>query len=398
MTVASDFDVRQEVLADAAWVVDLRRYFHQHPEASLKEFETIKRIKEELAALDIPYESVGETGAIGTIEGELGSGKTILLRADIDALELEDAKDVPYKSKFPGLHHACGHDGHIASLLGAAKVLRSNRDKFAGTIKLAFQQAEEIGAGARQFVDGGFVDDVDEVFGIHLDSSVPVGELVSVIGATNASCDIFKIQVHGKSAHAARPDQGIDALLAAAAITVELQSIVSRELDPLDSAVVAVGVLNSGSRYNIVANHAELEGTVRTYSHKTRDFVLGAVERIARNIATAHRCTIEFENYDAAAPLINDEKSADRAAKVAAEIVGEENVRRDLPKSLGADDFADFLAEAPGVYARVGTRNLEDEETWFGHHHENFDIDERSLAYATEYHIRYALKFLEEAN
>lgn len=396
MTILAEIDIKKEVAAGAEEVVALRRYFHQHPEPSLKEFKTIKRIKEELVKLDIPYESVGETGAIGTIQGQRGSGKTILLRADIDALELEDAKDVEYKSKYPGLHHACGHDGHMSALLGAAKILKAHEDKFSGTIKLAFQQAEEIGAGARQFVDGGFVEDVDEVFGLHLDSSVPVGQIVSVPGATNASCDIFKIKVHGKSSHAAQPDQGIDALLAAAAITVELQSIVGREVSPLDNVVVSVGVLNAGTRYNIVANHAELEGTVRTFSHETRAFVLEAVERIARDIARSHRCTIEFENYDAAAPLINNEEPAKRAAKLAAEIVGAENVIINQEKSLGADDFADFLAKAPGVYARVGTRNLEDKNTWYGHHHENFDIDERGLAYATEIHVRYALDFLNQ--
>ncbi|WP_028273628.1 amidohydrolase [Atopococcus tabaci] len=394
--VQTNVSIREEVAAGAKKVIELRRHFHQHPEPSLKEYETIKRIKQELEQLNIPYESVGETGAIGTIKGKKGPGKTILLRADIDALELEDAKDKPYKSKYAGLHHACGHDGHTAALLGAAKILKARENEFAGTIKLAFQQAEEIGAGARQFVQGGFVQGVDQVFGLHLDSSVPVGQILSVPGATNASCDIFTIQVHGKSAHVGRPHEGVDALLAAAAITVELQSIVGREVSPLDNVVVAIGKLNAGTRYNIVANHAVLEGTVRTFSHETRRFVLEAVERIARDVANSHRCTVEFENYDAAAPLINEAEPAARAAKVAAEIVGEDNVRTTNPKSMGADDFADFLAEAPGVYARVGTRNLNNPDTWYGHHHENFDIDEGGLAHATELHVRYALDYLNE--
>lgn len=395
-TTVTERDIKTQVSEGSEEVIALRRYFHQHPEASLKEYETIKRIKEELTKLDIPFEDVGETGAIGEINGQRGPGQTILLRADIDALELEDAKDKPYKSKFAGLHHACGHDGHTAALLGAAKILKNNQDKFAGTIKLAFQQAEEIGAGARQFVQGGFVEEVDQVFGLHLDSSVPVGKIVSVSGATNASCDIFKITVHGKSAHVAQPDKGIDALLTAAAITVDLQSIVAREVSPLDNVVVAVGVLNAGTRYNIVANQATLEGTVRTFSHETRDSVLKAVERIAQTVAASHRATIEFENYDAAAPLINAEEPAKRAAQIAAAIVGEDNIITTRPKSLGADDFADFLAEAPGVYARVGTRNLDDPDTWYGHHHENFDIDERGLAIATELHVRYALDYLKK--
>ncbi|MER1954706.1 MAG: amidohydrolase [Desemzia incerta] len=396
MTTLTKSTIKEEIQQGADEVIALRRYFHQHPEPSLKEYETIKRIKQELTKLDIPFESVGETGAIGTIIGGKGPGKTILLRADIDALELPDAKDKPYKSLSPGLHHACGHDGHTAALLGAAKILKNHAADFSGTIKLAFQQAEEIGAGARQFVQGGFVDNVDQVFGIHLSSAVPTGKIEITSGASNASCDIFKINVHGESSHVGKPHLGKDALLSAAAITVELQSIVAREVDPLDQAVVAVGVLNAGTRYNIVANEASLEGTVRTFSHETRRFVLEAVERVAHDVAKAHRTTVDFENYDAAAPLINDPIAAKRARKVAAQIVGEEQIITDAPKSMGADDFADFLAVAQGVYAFVGTRNLEDPDTWYGHHHENFDIDEKGLAIATELHVNYALDFLNE--
>ncbi|AEB29004.1 putative amidohydrolase YhaA [Carnobacterium sp. 17-4] len=395
-TLLTQSTVHEEVQQGAQEVIALRRYLHQHPEPSLKEYETIKFIKNQLDQLEIPYESVGETGAIGTIIGQKGPGKTILLRADIDALELEDAKDKPYKSLNEGLHHACGHDGHTSALLGAAKILKNHEADFAGTIKLAFQQAEEIGAGARQFVSGGFVHNVDQFFGIHVDSSIETGKIVSTAGPTNASCDIFKIKVTGESGHAARPDLGRDALLTAAAITVELQSIVAREVSPLDNVVVAVGVLNAGTRYNIIANEASLEGTVRTFSHTTRQFVLEAVERVARDVATAHRTTIEFENYDAAAPLINHQTAASRAARVGADIVGAENVIQNNPKSLGADDFADFLAVAEGVYARVGTKDPTNPDTWYGHHHENFDIDERGLAIATELHVNYALDFLND--
>lgn len=394
--IITDLSIKEEVSQGAEEVVTLRRHFHQHPEPSLKEYETIKRIKEELDKIGIPYISVGETGALGTLIGKKGAGKTILLRADIDALELKDEKNKPYASKHQGLHHACGHDGHTAALLGAAKILKNHENDFSGTIKFAFQQAEEIGAGARQFVNGGFTEDIDQVFGLHLDSSIPVGQVASVSGATNASCDIFKIKVHGKSAHAAQPHVGIDALLTAAAITVELQSIVGREVGPMDNVVVGVGVLQAGTRYNIIANEAVLEGTVRAFSHETREAVLESVERIATHVAESHRATVEFENYAAAAPLINDVEPAQRAAKVAEKIVGAGNVKVHLEKSLGADDFADFLAKAPGVYARVGTRNLENPETWYGHHHEKFDIDEKGLEYATELHVRYALDFLSE--
>lgn len=274
--------------------------------------------------------------------------------------------------------------------------MKAHEADFKGTIKIAFQQAEEIGAGARQFVEGGYLADVDEVFGLHLDSSVPVGKLLAVSGSTNASCDIFKITVHGKSAHVGNPHEGIDAALTAAAITVDLQQIIARELAPNEGAVVAIGKIEAGTRYNIVANKAVLEGTVRTFSTETRNKVLAAVERIASSVATAHRATIEFSNYAAAAPVINNSESAKRAAAIESSIVGEQNVITEHQPSFGADDFADYLAVVPGVYARVGTRNLDNKDTWYPHHHEKFDIDETGLALATELLVRYALDYLAE--
>ncbi|WP_314065497.1 amidohydrolase [uncultured Vagococcus sp.] len=385
--------IQAELKALEPQIIEWRRHLHQFPEASLKEYKTQKWIQEKLAEFDIDFVSVGETGTLGTIEGA-GEGQTILLRADIDALELPDETGKEYASKNEGLNHACGHDGHTASLLGVAKLLKEHQGEFNGTILLAFQQAEEIGAGARQFVEAGLIEGVDQVFGIHLDSSVPVGQLVATAGPTNASCDIFKIYVHGESGHAARPDLGRDAVLAAASIVVELQKIVAREVSPLESAVVAVGVLDAGTRYNIIANEARIEGTVRTFSHETRGYVIEAVERIAKNIAEAHRTTIDFDVYDAAAPLINDPKATALAAQVAAELVGADNVITNNPQSLGADDFADFLAVAQGVYGRVGSRNPDNPETQYGHHHERFDIDERSLVLASGYHLKYALTYL----
>ena len=376
-------------------VINWRRYFHQHPEPSLKEYLTSAKIKEVLEQLNIPYEMVGETGILATIKGQIGSGKTILLRADIDALELADETKTSYQSKHPGLNHACGHDGHIAALLGAAKLLNQQKAHIQGTIKLAFQQAEEIGAGARLFVQDGHLYDVDEVFGIHLDSSIPVGKIAASPGANSASCDIFKVRVSGLSAHAAQPHLGRDALLSAANMVVELQRIVAREIDPLDSVVVAIGVLNAGTRYNIVANEAFFEGTVRAFSHKIRKQTLDSIKRIISSLAIAHQTTVDIDIYDAAAPLINDEKSAHLAAIVANKIVGDKNVLTKPSLKLGADDFADFLALVPGIFCRVGTRNEENPKTYFPHHHEQFDIDEDSLLIAVELYHNYALTYLK---
>lgn len=387
-------EIQDEIQQEKDYIIALRRHFHQYPEASLKEYETIARIKAELDDLGIPYIPIGETGALATLTGGKGAGKTIVLRADIDALDLPDRTGKEYQSKNEGLNHACGHDGHAAALLGAAKILKQHQNDFAGTIQFAFQPAEEIGAGAKQFVATGVLDEVDQVFGLHLDSSVPVGQLVASPGAANASCDIITIEVTGKSSHVAQPHQGRDALLAAASIVVEVQKIVSREINPLEPVVVGIGRLDAGTRYNIVANHARIEGTVRTFSHETRAFVLQRVKEIAQEVAAAHRTSITFDVYDAAAPLINDPEAAKLAQKVASIIAGEEQVITNHPKSLGADDFADFLAQAPGVYGRVGTRDLENPETHFGHHHEQFDIDERALPLATAYHVLYALEYL----
>ena len=385
--------IHQEVSAVYDYIVSLRRHFHQHPEVSLKEFETIQRIKEELDEIGIDYIPVGETGALATLPGGKGAGKKILLRADIDALPLPDQTGAPYASLNPGANHACGHDGHASALLGAIRVLKSHQADFAGTIQFAFQPAEEIGAGARQFVRGGFIDDIDHVFGIHLQSGTALGKIVATPDPSNASCDIFKIKVHGKSGHVSRPDLGRDALVSAAAIVTELQTIVSREVKPTDEVVVGIGVLRAGTNYNIIANEAEIEGTVRTFSHEVREQVLAAVERIAKNTAESHRTTIAFSNYDAAAPLINDLAAAEHAFKVAAKIVGAGNVITNAPKSMGADDFADYLAVAPGVYCFVGTQS--DEKTSYDHHHEKFDIDEKGLAIAAELHVSYALEYLQ---
>jgi amidohydrolase len=385
--------IHQEVAAVYDYIVSLRRHFHQHPEVSLKEFETIQRIKEELDEIGIDYIPVGETGALATLRGGKGAGKKILLRADIDALPLPDQTGAPYASLNPGANHACGHDGHASALLGAIRVLKSYQSDFAGTIQFAFQPAEEIGAGARQFVRGGFIDDIDHVFGIHLQSGTALGKIVATPGPSNASCDIFKIKVHGKSGHVSRPDLGRDALVSAAAIVTELQTIVSREVNPTDEVVVGIGVLHAGTNYNIIANEADIEGTVRTFSPQVRAQVLAAVERIAKNTAESHRTTIEFSNYDAAAPLINDLAAAEHAFKVAAKIVGEGNVITNAPKRMGADDFADYLAVAPGVYCFVGTQS--DEKTSYDHHHEKFDIDEKGLAIAAELHVSYALEYLQ---
>lgn len=390
-----------EISALQTQLTQWRRHFHRNPEASLQEFETTAYIQNLLTSWGIPFETIEATGTLATIKGtksgasQAQQARRILLRADIDALELPDQKGLDYSSTKPGLNHACGHDAHTAGLLGATHYLNTHTEQFAGTILIAFQQAEEIGGGARHFVASGLLAGVGQVFGIHVDPNVPLGSLEAVVGPQNASCDIFKIEVFGKNAHVAQPHQGIDALVAGASIVTELQNIVSRQTDPLSAVVVGIGVFEAGTRYNIVADHAVIKGTVRALTHETREQTLAKVEQIAKLTAEIHGATITFENWDAALPVINDEAAAQRAAKVAAELVGTENVIVSKQPSMGADDFAAYLVDIQGVYGRVGVSSSP--ETSYGLHHNKFNLDERALPIIANYHVAYALDYLNEA-
>ena len=374
------------------YLVKTRRYLHENPESSLKEFETAAFIQKELASFGVPFEKVGETGTLAVIQGGKGDGKTVLLRADIDALELPDCTGKPYASKRLGLNHACGHDAHTAMGLGTAKLLNDIKDTFSGIVKIAFQPAEEIGAGAKQFVASGQIDDMDESFAIHVNSGLPVGSFAVQGGPVNASCDIFKIKITGKSAHVGRPHLGHDALVTASEVVVALQTIVAREVNPIDRAVVGVGKLNAGTRYNIVANDAEIEGTIRAFSHETRAHLKEAVTRIAKGIAELNRCEFKIEWYDAAAPVINTLELAEEFQKVVSKVEGIDNLITNYESSMGADDFADYLVNKPGVYGLLGSQS--GEETAYGHHHEKFDIDECVLALGVEIEVNYFLSRL----
>ena len=397
-----DVSLDEDVVEIYDEVVRHRRHFHQNPEASLKEYKTAAHIRDELKKEGIEYIEVGETGTLAIIRGQkdieqkadprIKDVRTILLRGDIDALELSDDKDVDYASENQGLCHACGHDAHAASLLGAAKILNRRKYEFGGVVKLAFQQAEEIGAGARQFVSAGHLDDVDFVFGTHVASNIPLGQLGVTVGPQSASCDIFKIKVVGEGAHASTPHLGKDAVVATSNIVLEIQNIISRQIGPLDEGLVSIGKISSGTRYNVIANEGLIEGTVRAFSQKTREFILERLEKIASLTAQIHGCEIEFENYDAAAPLINEEEKTLYYQEIASSIVGDDNVIKNLQKSLGAEDFADFLAVVPGCFVKVGSKS--DCTGGYPHHHNLFDIDERCLYIEVQSYVDLVAKVL----
>lgn len=389
--------VKPYVLAEQAYLTDLRRHFHAHPEVSLKEYETCKKIEAELDSMGIPHKRIGETGVYGWIDGKkAGDGVTVALRADIDALAMDDLKEVPYHSQNAGVCHACGHDAHTATLLTAAKILKAKENEFSGQVRLFFQQAEEIGQGARQFVQAGLLDGVTRVFGAHVTSHLDSGKISLTAGPQNASCDYFKIQIHGKGAHVSTPQLGVDALYIASQIVVQLQTIVSRNTDPLETVVVGVGKLEAGTQYNIVAEHAVLEGTTRSFLPEVRKFTNDRVVRIAKETAALYGAEAEVEFLDFAAPLVNDAKAVEEVTAVTAEFLPREDIISDFQKALGADDFADYLAVTRGMYAFVGTRNSKDPHTAVAHHHGLFDVDEEALLISCNVYVDYALWVLDE--
>lgn len=386
--------IREDVQKQEGYIVSMRREFHQHPEASLREFETALRIEKELDDIGVPHERVGETGVIGYLGKK--EGKAVAMRADTDALEIGEKSDAEYVSRNPGLMHACGHDGHMAALLGAVRVLKDREDELEGEVRLLFQQAEEIGQGARQFVAAGHLANVERVLGIHVSSGLDTGTITVTPGPVGASCDYFRARVVGKSSHVGKPHMGIDALYVASLCVVNLQGIVARMTNPVDPVVVGVGVLNAGTRYNIIAGEAILEGTFRTFSLETRDRTQEAIERVLRSTCEGYGAQLEVEFRSYSSPVINDRESAVFTAEIAKVIVGEANVQTDQEKSLGADDFAELQLAVPGVYVNVGTRNPLDEGTAYPHHHERFDLDEKGLLIAAELYVRFAIASLRK--
>ena len=376
------------------YLIALRRHFHKHPELSLQEYHTAEKIEQELDTMGISHERVGKTGVAANLSHitDANTAKKIVLRADIDALPVEEKNDTEYKSENPGVMHACGHDAHTASLLGAAKILKTNEDKLNGTVVFLFQQAEEIGGGARQFIKAGYLKDANRIFGVHMQPHLPVGTVSVKEGECNASVDYFKITVHGKSAHVSTPHLGVDALYIASQIVVSVQSIIARGLDPLEVGVVGIGKLTAGSNYNIVANEAVLEGTTRAFNAVTRTFLKKKVQEIAKSTAQMYGASVEIAFKDYTSPLINDEDAAAEVEKLGVELLGREHVLTNQPRNMLGDDFAEYLKEVKGLFLFVGSAG--GEETSYPLHHEQFDLDENAILIAAEFYVGYAEKII----
>lgn len=382
------------ISTDLSYLVETRRYLHKNPELSMREFNTAAFIRNELERFGIKYRSVGETGTFARIEGR-APGKTVLLRADIDALPVLEKTGLPFASENVGVMHACGHDFHTAALLGAAKALNERRDTFSGTVLLAFQQAEESQHGSKFFVNEGLTKGYDRAFGIHISSAFPAGKIAMTRGTDAASCDYFKITLRGRSAHISKPHLGNDALAAAADLALKLPAIQSRCLDPLENSVIGIGKLTAGTSYNIVAAEAVLEGTIRTLSREAQEFLQQKVQETAEATAAVYNVTAEVEIETFAIPVINDDTAFDEAYSAAARVVGEENIITDqkLIMGFGADDFSEFQRYSKGVYVHVGTANST-ENSQLPLHSDRLAPDESALGIMQRLHLEYALSVL----
>ncbi|MFN8589962.1 MAG: amidohydrolase [Thermomicrobiales bacterium] len=381
-------------------VVADRRDFHEHPELANQEVRTAGIVAERLRALGVEdiRTGIASTGVTGLIRGRKpGPGRTVLLRADMDALPIPEENDVEYRSQNPGVMHACGHDAHTAMLLGVTRLLLDRRDEFAGTVKVLFQPAEEFPpGGAKPMIDAGVLDDpkVDAAFGQHIAQEHPVGEIWVRTGPAMAAADRFHMVIKGKGGHGARPQGTIDPIVIGAQIVVALQTLVSRSIDPTEEAVVTVGTFKAGEAFNVIPDTAELGGTVRTFTAANRDFLEERIEKLARGIANAMGADLAFRYIRGYPATVNDPAMTDLVREVAAAVVGPDNVH-ESPLMMGAEDFSYFLEEVPGTFWFVGSKNEERGLIW-GHHHPRFDLDEASLPVGMETMVNVALRYLNE--
>lgn len=362
-----------------------RRTLHRHPEIAFQEYRTADFVADRLTAFGIPiHRGLAGTGVVGTLRR--GDGPAIGLRADMDALPIAEANDFGHASRTPGRMHACGHDGHTAMLLGAARYLAES-GHFAGTVHFIFQPAEEGEAGGRKMIEDGLFDQfpVDRIFAMHNWPGMPVGTFGVRAGPMMASSDSWEMTVTGKGGHAAMPDQGADAIVVAAQIVTALQTIVSRNLHPVDAGVVSVTQIHAGDAFNVIPATVVLRGTARSFRPETRDLIERRMGEVAHGIAAAGGCTVSFA-YDRRYPAtINAEDEAAIAADVAALVVGEGHVDRDPVPTMGAEDFAFMLQERPGAYLFIGNGPAQDERIL---HSPHYDFNDALLPIGASYWAR----------
>jgi amidohydrolase len=376
-------------------LVAVRRDLHQHPETAFEEVRTARVVAERLRALGLsPRTGVAKTGVLATVRGGK-PGRTVLLRADMDALPIQEENDTPYRSQVAGKMHACGHDCHTSILLGVgAQLTRTARD-WPGAVTLCFQPAEECGGGAETMIAEGALADPrpDATFGLHVWQDLDLGQVGVTPGPFMASVDEFNVTVKGTGAHAAMPHLGVDPVVCLAHMVTGLQTIASRSASPFAEVVVSVTQLRAGTAFNIIPETASMNGTVRVFDQALWEALPGHFERIVRGVTAAFGCTVEIDFKRFNMPTVNDPAMSAIARAAAEEVVGKDNVRDDI-RTMGGEDFSAFMREVPGCFIAIGSRNRA-RGLVYGHHHPRFDVDEACLAIGAEVLLRTTRRFLE---
>ncbi|MFH1560128.1 MAG: amidohydrolase [Chloroflexota bacterium] len=387
-------DIKQEIQASREEMVSLRRDLHAHPELSFQEERTSLLVAQRLEALGLDVSTgIAKTGVVGLIKGGV-PGPTLMLRADMDALPIQETSDRAYRSQTAGVMHACGHDGHTAVLLSVAGILARHREALKGQVKLIFQPAEENMGGARQMIAEGVMDDppVDRVLGFHIWNALPVGQIGVKPGAIFASVDELLLVVKGRGGHGAMPHQAVDPVTMSAQVITALQTLVSREKHPLQGAVLTIGTIHGGTVFNVIADQVEMKGTLRTFNQGVRQMFLRRIPEVLAGVCAALNGTFEFDAVQGCPAVENDPSVADFVYSLASNVVGQANLPPIEPSTVG-DDMALFLQKAPGCYFLVGSSNpvagLD-----APHHSSSFDFDECALSIAAEVLLRGALEYL----
>ena len=389
--------VRPDIRALEPQLVAFRRLIHQHPELGFQEKLTAGAIAAKLTEWGIQHQTgIAQTGIVAMIQGRKTSFKlkTLAIRADMDALPIQEANQVPYKSLHDGVMHACGHDGHTAIALMTAYYLSRHQSDFAGMVKIIFQPAEEGPGGAKPMIEAGVLQnpDVDAIIGLHLWNSLPLGTLGVRSGALMAAVETFTLTIQGKGGHGAMPHQTIDSIVLGAQIVNALQTIVSRNINPIDSAVVTVGEFHAGTAKNVIADTANLTGTVRYFNPELEDFFHQRIESIVSGICASHGASYKLDYIKLYPPTINDEKITNLVRGIATEIV--ETPMGVVPEcqTMGGEDMSFFLQQVPGCYFFLGSANP-DKALAYPHHHPRFDFDETALATGVEMFVRFVEKY-----
>ena len=380
-----DRELRALVEAQSDWMIQVRRKLHRIPENGFAEYKTQKAIMDALDELGIPY-TTERTWVIGLIEGGLPGG-VAALRADMDALPLDEPEGCEFRSEHPGMMHACGHDAHMAMVLGAAKVLMSIRDQLPGKVKLLFQPAEETDGGAEPMVAAGAMENphVDRV-----QPYLPVGTIETRPGTLNASTDTVELTIHGCASHGAYPESGADAIVCAAQVITSLQTLVARNVSPLASAVLSIGIISGGTAGNIICDKVYLRGTLRTANSEIRAMMKKRIAEVAQGVAVAMGCTADVNITSGYAALVNDEAEAKRTMRVGVRLLGEENVVVKAAPSMGGEDFSFFCDEAPGAFFHLGCVKKENMPAPLLHSRD-FRIDEECLTVGALMHVALVL-------